>query len=104
VANGGEVGARRRAIFERDGFRCVYCDLVFPVAQLTVDHVEPRMRGGDRSPGNVVTACGSCNALKGGQPAWRFLACRPDLRANFLRNAASVWPRLRRAIEKAATG
>ena len=32
---------------------------------LTVDHVQPRMRGGDRSGGNLVTACGGCNARKG---------------------------------------
>jgi hypothetical protein len=60
------------------------------------------MRGGDASPGNLVTSCVPCNIAKGGQPAWRYLAGRADVRANFLRNATHVWPRLRRAIEEAA--
>jgi len=103
MSRGGDVGVElRNLIFERDGFRCVYCDAVLPVGQLTLDHVEPRMRGGDNSAGNLVTCCIPCNATKGGQPAWRFLAERPDLRSNFLRNAAHIWPRLRRAVEQAA--
>ena len=92
----------RAGIFRRDGYRCVYCDVVLPEEQLTIDHVEPRMRGGDRSTGNLVTACASCNTAKAGRPAWRFLADQPDLRENFMRNAVHVWPRLRRAIEEAA--
>jgi 5-methylcytosine-specific restriction endonuclease McrA len=103
MPRGGEVnGKRRDEVLRRDGFRCVYCDVVLPAAQLTVDHVEPRMRGGDASAGNVVTCCTGCNTAKGGRPAWSFLADRPDLRANFLRNAVHVWPRLLRAIEEAA--
>ena len=59
------------------------------------------MRGGDRSGGNLVTCCRDCNAAKGGQPAWAWLAQNPDARTNFLRYAIHVWPRLRRAIEQA---
>ena len=92
----------RETIFRRDGMCCVYCGNVFPEAQLTLDHVEPRMRGGDNSAGNLVTACRGCNARKGAAPAWAFLAANPDERANFLRLATRVWPRLRRAVEQAA--
>ncbi len=92
----------REEVFRRDGLRCVYCGNVFPVEQLTLDHVEPRMRGGDNSTGNLVTACRTCNTRKGGAPAWVFLAANPDERANFLRLATGVWPRLRRAVEQAA--
>lgn len=92
---------RREAIFQRDGHRCVYCARTAEPALLTVDHVEPRVKRGDRSPGNLVTACIECNRLKGPQPAWRFLRDRPVERANFLRLATHVWPRLRRAIEEA---
>jgi 5-methylcytosine-specific restriction endonuclease McrA len=103
MPRGGEVnGSRRNGIFERDGYRCVYCEVTLPVEQLTIDHVEPRMRGGDGSDGNVVTACVACNKAKGGLPAWRYLADRPDVRETFLRNAVHIWPRLRRAIEEAA--
>ena len=83
---------------------------MFPPEELTLDHVEPRMRGGDDSEGNLVAACAACNALKGGLAAWSFLARRPDLRSNFLeaversdvRHARPVWPRLLRAIREAA--
>lgn len=92
----------RERLFRRDGMRCVYCGNVFPAEQLTLDHVEPRMRGGDNSDGNLVTACRGCNARKAGAPAWAFLADNPDERANFLRLARGVWPRLRRAVEEAA--
>ncbi len=88
-------------VFRRDGRRCVYCGEVFPPEQLTLDHVEPRMRGGDNSEGNLVTACRARNTRKGGAAAWAFLAGNPTERANFLRFATGVWPRLRRAVEQA---
>ena len=93
---------QRARIFARDAHRCVYCGNIFPAVQLTLDHVEPRMRGGDRSAGNLVTCCASCNVSKGGRPAWAWLAENDAARANFLRFGAHVWPRLRRAVEEAA--
>ena len=95
------VSARER-IFRRDSYRCVYCAAVFPPDELSVDHVEPRMRGGDRSDGNLVTACRACNTRKGSRPAWAFLADDTTSRENFLRLATGVWPRLRNAVEEAA--
>ena len=92
----------RERVLARDGYRCVYCGEPFPEPQLTLDHVEPRMRGGDQSEGNLVSACRACNTLKGSMPAWAFLAERPPERENFLRLATGVWPRLRRAVEEAA--
>lgn len=94
--------AKRDRIFRRDGYQCVYCGASGPEVQLTLDHVEPRMKGGDSSPGNLVTCCRACNAAKAGQAAWAWLATRSDLRAHFLDHATAVWPRLRRAIEDAA--
>lgn len=103
-------GGRRERILQRDGYRCVYCGSPFPAADLTLDHVEPRMRGGDDSEGNLVACCRECNRLKGGRAAWSFLAQRPDLRANFeaavagcdTRQARPVWDRLLRAVRQAA--
>jgi hypothetical protein len=97
-----EAVDRRRRIFVRDEFRCAYCGLVYPVEELTLDHVQPRMRGGDQSDGNLVTACRACNTRKGSVAAWAYLADKPVERANFLRYATAVWPRHRRAIEEAA--
>ena len=94
--------ARREQVFERYEYRCVYCALVCEPEALTMDHVEPRVRGGDQSEGNLVASCRPCNTRKGSMPAWAFLATRPIERGNFLRLATGVWPRLRRAVEEAA--
>ena len=95
--------SRRHTILARDGFRCVYCGRVRDAGDLSLDHVEPQVKQGDHSPGNLVTACTACNVEKGGRPAWEYLAQRPVERANFLRYATHVWARLRRAVEEAAT-
>ena len=94
--------SRRMRILERDHFRCVYCNAQPPVDELTLDHVEPRVKGGDQSDGNLVACCKACNELKAGKAAWAFLAGDAERRVNFLANATGVWPRLIRAIEEAA--
>lgn len=88
----------RDDVFARDEFRCVYCGEVHESAALTLDHVQPRARGGDQSGGNLVTACGPCNVLKGHRRLADFLAATPDAHANFLRYARHVWPRHLRAL------
>ncbi|WP_309672593.1 HNH endonuclease [Gemmatimonas sp.] len=85
-------------IFARDEFRCVYCGLVHEADALSVDHVQPRMRGGDGSHGNVVTACRSCNTLKGSQSLPRFLAESPEARRNFFKFARYVHARHVKAV------
>ena len=92
---------RKQEVLELHDYRCVYCGEQFDRADLTVDHVEPRVKGGDHSRGNLVACCQPCNTEKGGLPAWAFLAKRPEQRSHFLRYARWVWPRLRRAIEEA---
>jgi hypothetical protein len=89
---------KRIEVFARDGFRCVYCGTEHPAEELTVDHVQPRQRGGDGSGGNVVTACAACNTAKGATPLWRFLADHPEARRNFFVRARYVWPRHQRAV------
>ena len=98
----GEDRSLRERIFARDRYACVYCGAVLPFERLTLDHVQPRMRGGDNSPGNLVTACAPCNTAKGSRPAWDYLAELPEVRAHFLEHAAGLWPRLRRAVEEGA--
>src|SRR5436189_1249555 len=55
---------KRLRIYMRDKFRCQYCGDKKGVAELTLDHILPRSRGGDNSPVNVVTACITCNNRK----------------------------------------
>jgi hypothetical protein len=58
----------RFLILERDGFRCRYCGATPDVAELVIDHVIPVADGGSDEPDNLATACGDCNAGKGGRP------------------------------------
>ena len=66
-----QVPLTRRALFARDGGRCVYCGA--PAA--TIDHVVPRSRGGEHAWTNVVSACHRCNHQKADRPiselGWR---------------------------------
>jgi 5-methylcytosine-specific restriction endonuclease McrA len=55
---------RRLRIYMRDKYRCQYCGEKKNAAELTVDHILPRSRGGDNSPINVVAACVKCNNRK----------------------------------------
>lgn len=58
------VAFTRRNVYRRDGFTCQYCTRRPGVADLTIDHVVPRSRGGSSSWENCVTACRTCNARK----------------------------------------
>jgi 5-methylcytosine-specific restriction endonuclease McrA len=62
--------------------------------------VQPRARGGDRSGGNLVTACEGCNRLKGHRRLAHFLAENADARRNFFTLARHVWKRHLRAVEE----
>ena len=91
---------KRELVFARDDFRCVYCGGSFPAEELTVDHVQARVRGGDRSGGNLVTACTGCNVLKGHRRLSEFLATSLVARENFFLYAKHVWPRHLRAVQE----
>lgn len=53
----------RATVFNRDGYRCTYCEADvrdFPQC----DHVVPRSRGGLSIVENLTTACKACNSGK----------------------------------------
>lgn len=62
-----QVKLNRRNIYARDGSRCQYCGNRFSTKELTLDHVVPRVQGGENSWTNLVCACVRCNARKGGR-------------------------------------
>ena len=70
------VPLTRRAIFARDGGRCVYCC----APATSIDHVMPRSRGGMHVWENVVSCCRRCNHTKADriitELGWR-IAARP---------------------------
>ncbi len=51
----------RRGVLVRDRHHCGYCG----TAADTIDHVQPRSRGGRNSWRNTVAACRDCNQRKG---------------------------------------
>ena len=62
--NKRQVKFSRRNIFERDRHTCQYCGKHLRTADLTLDHVVPRSRGGKSQWTNVVLACYDCNKRK----------------------------------------
>ena len=59
------VTPSRRLIFIRDDYTCQYCGKPLSERNATIDHVYPKSKGGTWSWTNLVTACESCNQLKG---------------------------------------
>jgi 5-methylcytosine-specific restriction endonuclease McrA len=57
----------RANVFLRDGFTCQYCKRSFDEADLNLDHVMPRSRGGATTWENVVASCYPCNQRKAGR-------------------------------------
>ena len=62
-----QVKLNRRNLYARDSSRCQYCGRHFPAKDLTIDHVVPRVQGGEHSWVNLVCACVKCNTRKGGR-------------------------------------
>ena len=60
-----------RNLMIRDLYTCQYCGKeggIFGMrkgVRLTLDHVHPKSRGGERSWNNMVASCQSCNGKKG---------------------------------------
>ena len=58
------VAFSRRNLFKRDEYKCQYCGKQPGSEELTIDHVQPRSRGGVSSWDNCVLACINCNKRK----------------------------------------
>lgn len=66
--------AKRLAIYDRDGFACAYCkNSVEDGYELSLDHLEPVVRGGANEASNLVTACRKCNSVRGDRD-WKAFA------------------------------
>jgi 5-methylcytosine-specific restriction endonuclease McrA len=55
----------RKNILMRDRYTCQYCHKSGAGANLTLDHVVPRSRGGETAWENLVACCHECNNHKG---------------------------------------
>ena len=64
-----------QSIYERYKFTCQYCGLdasknfeTWWHANLNIDHIQPKSRGGTNDETNLVVACRACNLYKGSTP------------------------------------
>ncbi|MHC4994853.1 MAG: HNH endonuclease, partial [Planctomycetota bacterium] len=58
------VRLSRKNIFARDKNTCQYCGKAFKSAELNLDHVLPKSRGGQMRWDNIVCSCVACNTRK----------------------------------------
>tara|TARA_R110001606_G_scaffold179395_1_gene326100 strand:+ start:593 stop:1099 length:507 start_codon:yes stop_codon:yes gene_type:complete len=58
------LSCNRRNVFWRDSGQCQYCGEKFKFDDLTMDHVLPKSKGGDKSWENIVASCRPCNSKK----------------------------------------
>jgi hypothetical protein len=68
------VRENRIKVYERDAYKCRYCDKQLTRFTATLDHVRPVAEGGDNSFENLVTACLGCNSRKHKRSVGDFLA------------------------------
>ena len=54
----------RKNILLRDHSTCQYCGKQYPPSELTLDHVQPRSRGGESAWDKLVASCKRCNHKK----------------------------------------
>ena len=58
---------KRKEIFERDNWLCLYCGEKVDKKNATLDHYIPQSKGGSNSKDNLKTACLVCNSIKTGK-------------------------------------
>lgn len=68
------VRENRIKVYERDCYKCHYCEKQLTRFTATLDHVTPVAEGGDHSFENLVTACLGCNSRKQKRAVGDFLA------------------------------
>jgi hypothetical protein len=52
-------------VYNRDKWKCQYCNIPVNLTSATIDHVIPRANGGKTIWQNCVTSCQKCNTKKG---------------------------------------
>ena len=91
------LAVTRRGVLNRDNHTCQYCGRSLHSADLTLDHVLPRCRGGKTTWENVVAACKPCNHRKNNhtpsEAHMRLLRApfRPRYLALVVLDVPSVW-------------
>jgi len=68
------IPENRIKVYERDGYKCQYCQKQLTLSTVTLDHLKAVSEGGDNSFENLLTACRNCNSKKIGKTVGDFLA------------------------------
>ena len=68
---------------------CPYCEKQIPYKAVSVDHKQPKSRGGESSASNLVWCCYACNQQKGALTAEEFSALLKFL---------SDWPEMKKLV------
>ena len=58
---------KRKEIFERDRYTCIYCGEKVTIENATLDHLTPQYKGGKNIKENLKTSCLVCNSIKSGK-------------------------------------
>jgi hypothetical protein len=74
------TGQQRDNILKRDGYRCRYCRTSVTNASANMEHIKPWAHGGKTAFADMVTACWSCNKLKGNRLGVEPLPIEPRTR------------------------
>ena len=65
MSNGNNFSAGKRLrVSQKTYGQCWYCGTHFALDRMTVDHINPRMRGGHHNMDNLVPCYRSCNCSK----------------------------------------
>lgn len=93
----------RLAIYNRDGFCCVYCGAAGEErgTGLTLDHVLACELGGTNDATNLVTCCGSCNSAKQALSMRGWLGRLRDKGLDATKIGASVRRQVKRPLDRA---
>ena len=68
---------------------CPYCKQRIPFRDISIDHQQPRSRGGADAKENLVLTCKHCNSSKGNLTAQEFTALMEFL---------SSWPEMKESV------
>jgi hypothetical protein len=72
LSNRGSYDAPSAAVriraLKRDKYKCTYCGVSGNEAELEVDHIIPKSKGGSHHIANLTTACRKCNQKKSNRP------------------------------------
>lgn len=82
IKSRGNTRAYRKAIFNRDGPRCFFCDKIMPDDDITVEHLISVNSGGKNHINNMALAHSACNNKAGHMSLVEKVKLRDELRKN----------------------